>query len=348
MRRTGFLGIPLTLILTLAVSAPPGYSQAAPQAKAKQLRTQPEYKSYTDCFNEKDFTKKADLCEKFIADYKDSDYLDNGYKMVIQSYLQTKNWQKVMDTADKAVTITNADNSLKIYSYESAMTAAQNANNTDKVIAYGDKTLSVDPTNLDALIVLSAVIPQKNPSDKAQLDKAADMANKALAGINTMMGQATPQQKPQLVQIDETLHLSLGLIAFNEKDYTKSIQEYQKSIADNMKDDTAHYYLAYNYIALMAQASQDYQAALKAENDAKAAKADQPTIDELAAKRADLEDKIRKNRDMVIDELAIAVAINGPVAAQAKTELTKQWTAKNDNTTGLDDFIAQKKTQLGG
>lgn len=348
MRRTGFLGISLLLILILAVSALPGFSQAAAPQKAKQLRTQPEYNSYTACFNEKDFAKKAELCEKFINDFKDSDYLDNGYKMIIQSYIQTKNWQKAMDTADKAVMLPNADNSLKAYANANAMIAAQSMNNIDKVISYGDKVLAIDPNDLNTLITLSAVIPQKYPSEKAQLDKAAGMADKALAGLQPLINQATPQQKPQMVQIDGTLHGTLGLIAYNEKDYTKSISEYQKAIADNMKDDAAHYYLAYDYIALMAQASGEYQTQLKAENDAKAAKADQPTIDELAAKRQESQDKVIKYRDMVIDELGLTVAINGPVAAQAQTELTKQWMAKNDNTDGLPAFINQKKSQLGG
>lgn len=346
MRRTGYLGMSLFLMLILAVSALPGFSQAAAQGKPRQTKTQAEYNSYNACFTEKDFAKKAELCEKFTNDFKESDFLDNGYKLMIQSNLQLKNWQKVMDTADKAVMIPNADNSLKAFAFENAMIAAQNANNIDKVISYGEKVLAVDPNNLNTLITLSAVIPQKNPSDKAQLDRAVDMANKALAGLQPIMSQATPQQKPQLVQIDGTLHGTLGLIAFNQKDYTKSIQEYQTAIKDNAKDDPAHYYLAYDYIALMGQASKDYQEALKKENDAKTAKADQPTIDDLAARRADLEDKIRKNRDMVIDELAKAVAINGPVAAQAQAELTKQWMAKNDSAAGMNEFIAQKKTEL--
>jgi tetratricopeptide (TPR) repeat protein len=338
----------LFLILILTVSALPGFSQgAAPQEKKRQIRTQPEYKSYNDCFTEKDFAKKADLCEKFITDFKDSDFVDNGYKLVIQSNLQLKNWQKVMDTADKAVAIPNADNSLKTYAFENSMVAAQNANNIDKVISYGEKTLQVDPGNLNTLITLSAVIPQKNPSDKAQLNKAAEMANKALAGIQPLISQATPQQKPQLVQIDGTLHQTLGLIAYDLKDYAKSIEENQKAIADNKKDDAAHYYLGYDYIAQMGQSSKEYQEAIKKENDAKQAKADQPTIDDLAAKRADFEDKIRKSRDQAIDELAKAVAIGGPVAPQAKDELTKQWKAKNDdNTDGLQAFIDQKKAEL--
>ena len=51
----------LVLTVVLAASALPGFSQAAP-AKAPQLKTQPEYNSYTACFNEKDPAKKADLC----------------------------------------------------------------------------------------------------------------------------------------------------------------------------------------------------------------------------------------------------------------------------------------------
>jgi tetratricopeptide (TPR) repeat protein len=346
MKRTGYLGT-LILIITAAMTLP-GFGQAAPQAKAKQLRTQPEYTSYTACFNEKqDFAKKAELCEKFIADYKDSDYLDNGYKMIIQSYVQTKNWQKTMDTADKAVGAFPNDTSVKAYAFENAMVAAQNANNINQVISYGDKLLQVDGTNLNALITLSAVIPQKNPGDKPQLDRAAEMATKALTGLQPLLNQATPEQKPQIIQIDGTLHGTLGLIAYNEKDYTKSIEEYKKAIADNKKDDTAHYYLAYDYISQMVQASQDYQAAIKAENEAKTAKADQPTIDDLAAKRSELEEKIKKVRDMVIDELAKSVAVNGPVAPQAKDQLTKQWKAKNDDSTdGMDAFVNSKKAEL--
>jgi len=68
----------------------------------------------------------------------------------------------------------------------------------------------------------------------------------------------------------------------------------------------------------------------------------------LGAKRSGFAEDILKYRDTIIDELAFAVAINGPYAAQAKPELTKQWTAKNNSTAGLDQFVDQKKTQIGG
>jgi tetratricopeptide (TPR) repeat protein len=335
----------LLLMLILVVSALPGLGQAA-QANQPRAKTQPEYNAYLALYNEKDPAKKAELGEKFLTDFKESDFVPNAYKMIIQAYSAQKNWAKVLDVADRAAAFPMADNGLKGYAYGNAMIAAQNTNNIDKVISYGEKVLAIDANDLNTLITLSAVIPQKNPSDKAQLDRAADMATKALAGIQPMMAKASPQEKPQLVQIDGTLHGTLGLIAYNKQDYTKSIQEYQTAIMDNAKDDASHYFLAYDYIALMAQASKDYRAALDKENALKAAKADQPQIDDAAAQRADFEDKVRKTRDQVIDELATAVAVNGPVATQAKTALTQQWTAKNDSTAGMDEFVEQKKAQL--
>lgn len=334
-------------MLILAVSALPGFGQAA-AAQGPRAKTQPEYNAYLALFNEKDFAKKADLGEKFIVDFKESEFVPNAYKMMIQSYVQLKQWQKVMDTADKAAAAFPMDNSLKAYGAANAMIAAQNMSNADKVIAYGEKVLAIDPNDLNTLITLSAVIPQKYPSDKAQLDRATEMATKALAGLQPLLNQATPQQKPQMVQIDGTLHGTLGLIAYNEKDYTKSIQEYQAALKDNMKDDPSHYFLAYDYISLMGQASKAYLAAIEDEKTAIAAKADQPTMDDLKAKTAGHAEEVTKYRDMVIDELATAVAINGTVAAQAQAELTKQWMAKNNDTAGMAEFVNQKKAQLNG
>jgi hypothetical protein len=354
MRRTGSTGISLLLILILALSAMPGFSQAAAaQAKQPQAKTQAEYNAYLALYNEKDPKKKADLGEKFIADpaFKESDFLSNAHKMIITAYTADKNWPKVMEAADRAAALPNADSSMKAFAYANAMIAAQNTNNVDKVLSYGDKVLSIDPNDLNTLITLSAAIPAKLPADeagkKAALDKAAEYANKALAGLTPMIAKADAQSKPQFVQIDGQLHGTKGLIAYNRPDFKNSIEEYELAVKDVPKDDVAHFYLALDYQALAAQASKDYQAAIKAENEAKAAKADQPTIDELAAKRSGFEDDIRKYRDKAIDEFGLATAIGGPVAAQAKDALTKLWTSKNDNTNGLDEFIAQKKQQLG-
>jgi hypothetical protein len=346
MRRTGYLGLPLLLILVLAVSALPGYSLAA-QGKVPAPKTPAEYTAYTAAYNEKDPAKKAELAEKFIADFKDSEMIPSAYSMVIQGYTNAKNWAKVMSAADQVGALPGADNKIKGFAYGNAMMAAQNTNDVTKLLAYGDKVLSIDPNDLQTLITMSNAIPVKYPNDKPQLDKAAEMANKALAGVQGMIAKADENQKKQLVPIEGGLHGTLGLIAFNTKDYPKSIQEYQTAIKANNKDDQSHFYLAYDYLGLMANASKEYQAAFKAESDAIAAKADQPTIDDLKARTAGTIEELKKQQDKAIDELAIAVAIGGPVAAQAQAELTKQWMNKNNNTDGMQQFINDKKSQLG-
>jgi len=344
MKRTGYLGISLFLLVALVVSALPSFGQ---QAKQPQFKTRPEYDAAMTVYNEKDPAKRAAAGEKFVADFKESEYIPNAYIYMIGAYNNSKNYVKCMEAADRAAALPVADNTLKEYAFEQAMVAAQNSNNIEKTIFYGEKLLSVNPTSLNAMITVSANLLLKLPTDdagkKTALDKAEDLAKKGLAGITAMLAKADAATKPQLVSIEGNLHSTLGLVAYNRMDYNKSIQEYEIAIQRTPKDDFAHFYLAADHQALGSQSSKDYQAALKAENDAKAARAEQPVIDELAAKRGGLEDDIRKYRDKAMEEYAIAVGINGPVSSQAKEVLTKLWIGKNENTTGLDEFINKMK-----
>jgi len=343
MKRTGFLGLSLLLLCALVVSALPGFAQE----KQPQAKTRPEYDAYLALYNEKEPAKKAALGEKFITEFKDSDFIPNAHTMIVKAYTDEKNWAKVVESADRAAALPNADNKLKAYAYANAMIASQNTNNIDKVISYGEKVLAITPDDLNTMITLSAVIPMKLPTDAAgktaALDKANDLATKALAGVQKMAATASAADKPQLVQIEGNLHSTIGLVAYNRPDYAKSIQEYELAIQRTPKDEVAHFYLGLNHQALAAQASRDYQSAVNAENAAKAARAEQPAIDELAAKREGLAEDVRKARDKAIDEFAIATAIGGQVGPQAKDALTKLWTAKNENTNGMEEFIAQKK-----
>src|SRR2546427_10376182 len=47
----------------------------------------------------------------------------------------------------------------------------------------------------------------------------------ALAGIQPLLAQAQDDQKKQIAQIESQLHGTVGLIAYNRPDYTKSIEE---------------------------------------------------------------------------------------------------------------------------
>src|SRR5215467_8924684 len=209
MRRTGYLGIFLLLVLTLAATALPGFGQAA-APKGPQAKTQAEYNAYNALYMEKNPQKKAELGEKFLTDFKESDFIGNTYTMIIGAYTGAQNWAKVIDAAERAAAFPGADNKLKAFSYANAMVAAQNLNQIDKVVTYGDKVLSLEPNDLNAMITLSSIIPAKLPSDeagkKAALDKAEGLAKKALSGVEPLLAQAPAAQKQQIAQIDSQLH----------------------------------------------------------------------------------------------------------------------------------------------
>jgi tetratricopeptide (TPR) repeat protein len=340
MRRINGLG--MTVFLTLAFAVP-GFSQA----RAAQARTPAEYSAYMAVYGEQDALKRAAAGEKFLTEFNESDFIPQTHTMLIGAYSKSQNWAKVMESADRAAASPVADNTLKAFAFGNAMMAAQNTNNVDKVVSYGDKVLAIAPNDIDTMMVVSSVIPTKLPADeagkKAALDKASSLATKALSALQPLIAQAEAAQKPTLVQAESQLHATLGLVAFNRPDYKKSIEEYDAAVKGNPKDDLAHYYLGADYSALASQASKDYQAAFKAWNDAKVARADQPTIDELDARQQGMGSDVTAYRDKAIDEFAIAVAIGGSVAQQARSELSKLWMTKNGDTSGIDAFIAQKK-----
>src|SRR5689334_1943711 len=155
MRRTGFLGLSLFLLCAVVVSTLPAFGQE----KQPQAKTRPEYDAYLALYNEKDPAKKAELGEKFITEFKESEFLPNAHTMIIGAYVNAKNWPKVIEAGDRAAALPNADNKLKAYAYANAMIASQNTNNIDKVITYGEKVLAITPDDLNTMITLSAVIP---------------------------------------------------------------------------------------------------------------------------------------------------------------------------------------------
>src|SRR4030095_8383834 len=148
MKRTGYLGVTLLLLIALVVSALPGFGQDKP----KQARTTAEYNAYVALLGEKDPAKKAALGEKFIAEFKESDYIPEAHTMIIGAYSGAKNFPKVIEAAERAAAIPNADPKLKAFAYANAMLAAQSMNDVDKTISYGEKVLAIQPNDLNTMI----------------------------------------------------------------------------------------------------------------------------------------------------------------------------------------------------
>ena len=356
MRRTTYLGLSLLLTVALAV---PAFSQAPAAAPGPQPKTPAEYNAYKAFYDEQNPQKKAELGEKFLTDFKDTDFIGQSYTMLVGAYSRAQNWAKVMEAADRAVAFPKADLRLKTFAMENAMVAAQQSNNFEKIVEYGDKLLAMDPNNLNAMITLSNMLPERLPMDdagkKAALDKALGLATKAMGGVQQIFTQPKPAQiteaqwTQEKANLEGNLMATMGFIALNNRDYPKATEHYETALKSIPKDGVAHFRLGLAYQFLTSDASRLLVDSIKAENEAKAARAEQFQIDELVAKRQGVETQLNDRRDKAIDQLATAVAIGGVVTQPAREALTKLYQSKtpDGSTSGLDELIAQKKTQLG-
>ncbi len=339
MKRSVCAGI--SLLMTAALALP-----ALAQSEA-------ENNAYRIFYNEKDPKKKIEAGEKFLTDFKESTYRSPILQTILGAYVQAQNWAKVIEHGDKLQTeLPNADAKTRTALYTFAMAAAQSSNNAAKTIDFGEKVLAADPNNLNAQLLVSTTIPQTMPQDKAANDKALALAAKALGGVDQYFSQAKPanltdaQWKAARAEYDEQLHSAIGLIHFTRADFVKAIEEYQAVIKSNQKDAVARFYLGLAYRNQAAEASKAVLAAIQAFDAARTARAPQPEIDELDAKRQGLQAEFQDKRDKALDELASAVAIGGAVTQQARTALDSLYSTKNNSLDGIDQFIQEKKQQL--
>jgi len=130
------------------------------------------------------------------------------------------------------------------------------ANNAGKAIEYGEKTIAVDPTNLEAynFLAYAYAIGRTNP------DKATDYAKKSLdlaQQLKKPEGLSDDQFKQAQNNEMGMAHLSLGYVSFTKAATSKSKKlgpaiEELKTAADLLGGNPelqaqALYYLAYAY-----------------------------------------------------------------------------------------------------
>jgi tetratricopeptide (TPR) repeat protein len=312
--------IGLALALCLALALPL-MSQAPPQPAAKN-RT--EYDAYIAFYNDQNPQTKITAGEKFLSDHAGSDF-------------------------------TNA----VAFALGNALQAAQQSNNFDKIMEYGDKTLANNPNDLNAQMVLSALIPERLPPDgpaKTQaINKAMDLANKAHDQVEALFKGAKPADVDQATwdaqrtQFTALVHATLGLIHYTKGEYNESIAMYETVVPLTPKDQRAWLLIGIGYGVQTTEAQKLVAEAYEKENAAIAARADQIQIDDLKAQRealkADFDGKLAKT----VDALAKAVAVPDMGFTQpAREQLQKYYRVQNaDSLDGMDAFIAQKKAELG-
>jgi len=326
--------------MTLAVAIP-----ALSQAEA------PDVTAYRNLFNEKDPAKQVEMCEKFLAEtgaaFKDSMWRENTYRLMLQDYMTLQNWPKVLDTAEKVnQLVPTGKPTLKTDAYTRGMLGAQQTNNIPKTLEFGDRVLSADPNNLNALVTVAPLLVARLPDDAAAKDAAL---NKAMEHAKKVLSMPKPAgvSDQQWSAVQQQMHSTIGFVHLNRLQYQEAIGEYEQVLKVDPKDSVDLWRMGLAYQGLARAVQPQIVEAINKENEAKTAKAEQSVLDELVAKREALLKEYGEKREKAIEALAKAVALGGDVAPLARPSLEQLYKNKKDSLDGLDDLINEKKTELG-
>jgi tetratricopeptide (TPR) repeat protein len=180
----------------------PAQTPAAEPAgkRAPQAKSQEEFKAYNDAMAKPDAASAETASDEFAKAYPQSELRAVLYQRVTQLY--------------------------------------QQANNADKTVELGKKTVEMDPTNAPAMVIVAQTLANRTrdtdlDKDERQAD-AKKYATKAVELINS--GEGIPAgYPPDKVQGYKDLVLSmayasLGTIEFNNKNYPAAEQNLRKSV----------------------------------------------------------------------------------------------------------------------
>ena len=234
--RSGLSG--LLILLAMFLSAPNSfaqYQQAPPPAAAgSQSPAQPQtqkggqtapalaapkadpeeeaaYKAFSDTKPE-DADKRIQLGEQYVQKYPSGKYLETVYQGLTTAEYSKQDFAKMYADADKA--------------------------------------LSLNPDDVNVLVLVGWVIPHNyDPNDLAadsRLDKGEKYEKHALEILAALPKPAnlTDEQFAKLkAQGEAQAHSGLGLIYFRRQDFEQSVAELKKSTADPANQDATDYYV---------------------------------------------------------------------------------------------------------
>ncbi len=146
---------------------------------------------------------------------------------------------------------------LKEYAYQAATQAYQSKNDFEKVLTYGELTLTENEYNLVALLVLSSAIPER--TGKTDLDKESKLAQAeqyAQRGLEVLAKLPMPPNltEEQWAQVrkdaESTPHAALGMIYLIREDFSKAESEFKMASEMASKPDPVTFYrlgLSYSF-----------------------------------------------------------------------------------------------------
>jgi tetratricopeptide (TPR) repeat protein len=138
--------------------------------------------------------------------------------------------------------------------YQHAMSLYQNANNSDKTVEMGHKTLAIEPDNAPAMVTIATFLANRTRETdldrderlaeaKKDAEKAIELAN---AGEAVPAGTPPDQAGPYKDTLVSMAYAALGAIDFNNKNYPSAEQNLRKSVEPSkaQPDPISYYQLA--------------------------------------------------------------------------------------------------------
>lgn len=131
-----------------------------------------------------------------------------------------------------------ADSEFKTFALQMAALSAQEANDYEKMMIYGERTLEADPDNYMVLVAMASGLAQRTREfdlDKEEkLKRSADYANRALKALGTALRPnpniTEEQWEGAKRDFRAQAHESLGMGAMVRKDYDTAIAEFKTAI----------------------------------------------------------------------------------------------------------------------
>ncbi|MBI3894592.1 MAG: hypothetical protein HY313_01540 [Acidobacteria bacterium] len=124
------------------------------------------------------------------------------------------------------------ESALKEYAYQAAAQAYQAKNDYERVLTYGELTLTENQDNLVALLILASSIADrtgKNTPDRDEkLNEAGQYAKRALArlpGLERPTGIEESRWEQTKREAEVTAHTAIGMIAMVREDFAKAESE---------------------------------------------------------------------------------------------------------------------------
>jgi hypothetical protein len=224
-RRMASLVVLAALSLVCLGAVPASAQEPAPgaagaPAAGQQKYTMAEYNSYQAAAAEKDPSAQIKLLDDFVSKYPNSALLNYIYPLYYQAYAAQKNWPKVIEYADKEISLGSKLTPNERYqAYSARAFAYNNIQNPDATQAKAAYQAALDGIkSLDAL-------PKPDGMDDA---KFTEEKKKTSLSLMTTAANA----------------------AMVAKDYPAAIQAYKTVLAANPDDFITNYFLGRAYAAM--------------------------------------------------------------------------------------------------